>query len=69
MSKMKWLMLIALGMAVCVTIVAIAVILWFMGVGDNIGVDRSLPVYTIDQVASAHPGTCTPPRRPGPTSM
>lgn len=55
MSMKKWLILIAVGMAVCVTTAAIVVVVWFMGLG-NVGADRYLPVYTSDQVPSAHPG-------------
>ncbi|MGA2604805.1 MAG: hypothetical protein ABSG14_11310 [Verrucomicrobiia bacterium] len=65
MSKIKWLILIAVGMAVCVTTVAIVLIVfmvWTVGLGNILwslglkGVDRTLPVYTIEQVPSAHPG-------------
>jgi hypothetical protein len=56
MTRKKWLILIALGMAVCVTVtVAIVLIVWFVGFGDT-AVDRFLPVHTIDQTASTHPG-------------
>jgi hypothetical protein len=54
-TKKKWLILIALGMAVCVTMVAIVIVAWFFGLG-NVGVDGWLPVYSIEQTASAHPG-------------
>jgi hypothetical protein len=56
MSKKKWFFVIALGMAVCVTLtMAVVLIVWFIGMG-NLGVDRSLPVYTAEQVDSTHPG-------------
>ena len=56
MTTTKWVMLlIALGMAVCVTMVAIVIIVWFFGLG-NVGVDGWLPVYSIEQTASVHPG-------------
>ena len=54
-TKTKWLILIGVGMAACVTMVAIVVIAWFFGLG-NFGVDGWLPVYRIEQTASAHPG-------------
>src|SRR6266404_6645527 len=54
-TKTKWLIPIAVGMAVCVTVVAIVIIVWFFGLG-NFGVDGWLPVYRIEQTASAHPG-------------
>jgi hypothetical protein len=55
MSKKKWLILIALGIAVCVTMAAGAFIAWFMGLGDMV-TDQTLPVYTHGQVPSTHPG-------------
>jgi hypothetical protein len=55
MSKKKWLILIALGMVACMATLVIALIVWFFGFGEP-GVDRFLPVYTIDQVLSSHPG-------------
>jgi len=55
MSTKKWLILIALGMAVCVTMVAILCFAWFFGLG-NFKVGGWLPVYKIEQTASAHPG-------------
>ena len=54
-TKKKWLILIGLGMAVCVAVVAILCFAWFFGLG-NVGVDGWLPVYSIEQTASAHPG-------------
>ena len=55
MSKKKWLILIAVGMVACVAMLVTALIAWFFGLGDA-GVDRFLPVYTTEQVPSAHPG-------------
>jgi hypothetical protein len=55
MSKKKWLILIAVGMALCVMMVAILCIAWFFGLG-NVGADGWLPVYTIQQTNSAHAG-------------
>jgi len=54
-TKKNWLILIAVGMAVCVTMVGIVIVVWFFGLG-NVGVDGWLPVYSIQQTASAHPG-------------
>jgi hypothetical protein len=42
-------------MAACVTTVTIAFIVCFIGLG-NMGLDRSLPVYTSEQYSSTHPG-------------
>lgn len=59
------MILIALAMAVCVTtaaIVLIVFIVWTVGLGNILwsvgltGVDRTLPVYTLQQVPSTHPG-------------
>jgi len=55
MSTKKWLLLIVLGMAVCVTMVAIVCVAWFFGLG-RAGVDGWMPVYSIEQTPSAHPG-------------
>src|ERR1035438_3089077 len=55
MSTKKWVILIAMGMAVCVTMVAIVIIVWFFGLG-NVGADGWLPVRSIEQTASVHPG-------------
>ena len=55
MSAKKWMILIALGMAGCVAMVGIALVVWFLGLG-NVGVDGWLLVYTIEQTASVHPG-------------
>jgi len=55
MSKNKWLILIVLGVAACVTMAVIVAGVWFIIFGDS-GVDPTLPVYTTDQTASAHPG-------------
>jgi len=55
MSTKKWLLLIVLGMAVCVTMVAIVCVGWFFGWG-SLGVEGRLPLYKTEQTASAHPG-------------
>jgi hypothetical protein len=54
MSKRKWLILIALGAAVCVTVVSMLVI-WVVLFGTQ-GVNPLLPVYAHDQTSSTHPG-------------
>src|SRR6266404_2306911 len=54
-TKAKWLILIAVGMAVCVAMVGIVCVAWFFGLG-NFKVGGWLPVYKIEQTASAHPG-------------
>ncbi len=54
-TKTKWLILIGVGMVACVTMVGIVCVAWFFGLG-NFGVDGWLPVYRIEQTASAHPG-------------
>jgi hypothetical protein len=53
-KKTRWI-LIALGIAACVTMVVIVAIVWFVVFGDS-GVDPALPVYTTDQTDSTHPG-------------
>ncbi len=56
MSKKKWLVLLmALGIAACVTTVAIVIVVGFFFLG-NMGVDHRLPVYTLDQTDSTHVG-------------
>ncbi|MGD0059178.1 MAG: hypothetical protein ABSD58_07145 [Verrucomicrobiia bacterium] len=57
MSKKKWLILIGLGVALCV--VALVSIAFLVSVFLVVGappINPLLPVYTIDQGASAHPG-------------
>jgi hypothetical protein len=55
-TKNKWVMLlIALGLVGCVAVVAILCFAWFFGLG-RAGVDGWMPVYSIEQTASAHPG-------------
>src|ERR1039458_2374857 len=54
-TKTKWLiLLIALGFAGCVAVVVIACIVWFFGLG-RAGVDGWMPVYSIEETASARP--------------
>lgn len=55
MTKKKWLIVIALGMAACATMCAIVFVVWFIRL-DNMGVDHTLPVYTFEQIPSIHPG-------------
>ena len=55
MTKKKWLVLIALGVAACVTTVTIVVVVGFFLL-RNIGADHRLPDYTLDQTDSTHAG-------------
>jgi hypothetical protein len=56
MTTTKWVMLlIGLAVAGCVAMVGIVIIVWFFGF-DKPGVDGLLPVYSIEQTVSAHPG-------------
>jgi hypothetical protein len=55
MTKKKWLIVAVLGMALCLmAVVAVGILLFVMQGG--LFVDRSLPVYTTEQVASVHSG-------------
>jgi hypothetical protein len=54
MSKKKWLMLIALGMALC-CMLTVVFIGHFLGQCDK-ATDYSVPVYTFQQSSSVHRG-------------
>jgi len=54
MSKtVKWLIVIVVAVVACVAAAIIALIVWITGFDRG---DPSLPVYTLTQVPSAHPG-------------
>ncbi len=55
MSKKKWLIVAALGVALCLMAV-VAVCLWLFVIQGGPFVHPFLPVYTSDQVDSAHSG-------------
>ena len=56
MTRKKWLIVLGVGIAVCMAMVAVVVVAaWCLFLGTG-GVDRKLPVYTHDQTDSTHPG-------------
>jgi len=55
MSTKKWLLLLALGLALCFGLVALAVVVFLMWPMGR-PADLLLPVYSMEQIDSSHPG-------------
>jgi hypothetical protein len=56
MSKKNWLILAVVGTAICLMAAAVVVVIGWFVIQGGPTVDRSLPVYTMEQVASGHDG-------------